>query len=251
MQEATEKMDNLIKYRNDRKSEGATPMELKPIDARITTLLGRAAQLTVEVLPLGPATVKVLDGTDSVMRSAAPYDITIDLATGTVGDLAQKACKVIDIGFMGVKLVNGGKHLDQATPLRSTWIRDGSLVAICNRPDCDGACHAATLAQPAFPQATPTQVDAMRALLRAAAAEPQPRTWACEAKVRAPRSASAVLWEALKASTAASQGVPPVDPWHSSGGFGSANAASSAPAEQSAPVVANTFEDIPEEELYA
>jgi len=145
-------MDNLIKYRNDRKSEGATLDELKPVDERIATLLKRSQMLWAT-----ETTVKVIDGTDSVMRSAEPFTVSVNLATETVGDLVQKACGVIGIGFMSVKLISGGRHHDPVTPLRGTWIREGSLVAICNRPSCDGTCPAATVCQPAFAQAKQTQ----------------------------------------------------------------------------------------------
>jgi hypothetical protein len=179
-------MDNLIKYRNDRKNEGASAADLKLIDERITTLL-RAAEKPkwiCEVLPaLGMATVKVIDGTDSIMRSAVPYEVSVNLSTETVGDLAKKACSMSGIGFLGVKLVNGGKHLDAASSLRSTWIRDGSLVAICNRIGCDEHCAAVGLCQPAFVRDDP-QMAALLALWQATAAEPLPREWACEALLK-------------------------------------------------------------------
>jgi len=237
-------MDNLIKYRNDRKSEGATIDELKPVDAQITTLLKRSQMVwAVEVVPKavrGEMSVKILDGTDSMLRSGVPYTVVANLDTETVGDLAARACKVIGVGFMGVKLVNGDTHLDLTTPLRSTLIRDGSLVAICNRLNCNGTCPAAGLCQPSRAEALARAMDkseVMLALMRAAKVDPLEKACAvaCEAVPggAVPGGRSAPIWAALKAHR------DNVATWHE------------APAEQSAPAAANTFEDIPEEELYA
>jgi len=167
-------MDNLIKYRNDRKNEGASAADLKLIDERITTLLrAEKPKLVCEALPaLGMGTVKVVG-----VGGATTHDVAVDLERETVGDQIAKACKVHGIGEVGVKMVSGGKHLDAASSLKTTWIRDGSLVAICNRLGCDGHCATAALCQPAFAHEKPN-LTAVRALLRAARSEPLPQEWA-------------------------------------------------------------------------
>lgn len=197
-------MDNLIKYRNDRKNEGASAADLKLIDERITTLLRpEKPKWICEFVPLGQATVKVVG-----VGGASAHDVVVDLETETVGNLVAKACKVHGIGEVGVKIVSGGKHLDAASSLKSTWIRDGSHVAICSRLGCDGHCDAATLCQPAFARGDRQSPDltAVRALLRAMKGPPTrsatAESLACWAVDPRDEVAPTGLWASLRAATA-------------------------------------------------
>jgi hypothetical protein len=196
-------MDNLIRYRNDRKNEGATLAELKPIDDRIATLMSeqekprpREKRWHVEVLPLGMATVKVVE---TGVACAGSRDVNVNLETETVGDLTTKACKALGIIAFGVKLVNGGKHLDANTLLRCTWIREGSHVAICSRLGCDGHCMAATICEPPYARLSAHHA-LTRTLLRA-----------LEPTAKWPEALAAASHSALPASAAASS-VPTPPP---------------------------------------
>ena len=146
-------MDHLIQYRNERKNEGATPEELKPIDERIQTMM-ETARICVanpsQTLAMGDVLVFYQDRT---------CDVAINIVTETVGDVIAKAAKSLGIVLnTPAMLVHGGKHLDPSMPLGATWIRVGAYVTVCAQQGCNGLCPSAGIYRQPRPQSRSQEV---------------------------------------------------------------------------------------------
>ena len=142
-------MEILIKYRNDRKAEGATQAELNGLDGRIishfSSQQNSAKALDLELLNyrrciaetadfnigglgkaeflgrldkhifhlLGSKPARIVDIQVRTISSEKPLSVAVDLCNETVADLLQKACAVLGIhGPAGVRLIVQGKHHD-------------------------------------------------------------------------------------------------------------------------------------------
>lgn len=166
----TTRMEHLIKYRNDRKKEGASFGELNGLDGRIHALINRPESelqksLDLELLQyrnsvqgnrelvarldahifriLGSRPANIVDViVCSVGLTKKETPVSVDLANETVGDLAQKAAAVL--GFSGanrLKLILAGRHLQYPDMLLSeAHIKENSRVFGCGTLGCNGNC---------------------------------------------------------------------------------------------------------------
>lgn len=166
-------MEILIKYRNDRKAEGASLAELNGLDGRINVHLSSSPPnegkaLDLELLSYRRSIVERFSGqnkSDFLMRldkhifhllgskparlaemkvksiaSEQTYLVAVDLGNETVRDLLNKACTVLGIQG-GARLIVQGKHHDDLDiSLDSSGIRESDTVVICKRLGCDGRC---------------------------------------------------------------------------------------------------------------
>jgi len=163
-------MEHLIKYRNDRKKEGASFGELNGLDGRIHALINRPESelqksLDLELLQyrnsvqgnrelvarldtyifkvLGSRPANIVDvNVCSVGLTKKMIPVSVDLANETVGDLAQKAAAVL--GFSGasrLKLILSGRHLQYPDMLLcEANIKADSTVFGCGTLGCNGNC---------------------------------------------------------------------------------------------------------------
>jgi hypothetical protein len=165
-------MEVLIKYRNERKKEGASQAELNGLDGRINACMSIAGQektaFDIELLnyraqiasaspvnkdllarldthifhQLGstPAKIIVVKIRTISMGPGEGVPVAVDVNNETVGDLGMKA--VAAAGLTGnYKIIYNGKHHDDLTrPLSTTGLTVDSIVVICKRLGCDGNC---------------------------------------------------------------------------------------------------------------
>jgi hypothetical protein len=172
-------MDALIKYRNERKKEGATSAELLGLDGRINALfskMDRTGSGSSEDLDLELLTYRrsVLEGHDYEIKSelikridrhihkvlgSSPARIgdvkvchattvkrevlvSVDLNNMTVEDLARKATKMLGLHGRTLRIISGGRHLEPVRLLSDYHIKSESVVFACERLGCDGNCMA-------------------------------------------------------------------------------------------------------------
>lgn len=165
-------MEVLIKYRNERKKEGASMAELNGLDGRINSCMSSTGQektaFDIELLnyraqiaaaspvnkellvrldthifhQLGstPAKVIVVKVRTISMGPTEGIPVAVDVNNETVGDLGQKAAAAIGMTGNYKVIFNGKHHDDLLRPLSTTNITEDSLVAICKRLGCDGNC---------------------------------------------------------------------------------------------------------------
>lgn len=165
-------MEVLIKYRNERKKEGASMAELNGLDGRINACMSNAGQektaFDIELLnyraqiasaspvnkdllarvdthifhQLGstPAKVIVVKVRTISMGPNEGIPVAIDINNETIGDLGQKAAAVIGMTGNYKVIFNGRHHDDLLRPLSTTNITEDTVVAICKRLGCDGNC---------------------------------------------------------------------------------------------------------------
>jgi hypothetical protein len=164
-------MEVLVKYRNDRKKEGASLGELKGIDGRINSLFSSASKqdtLDIELLMyrkqlkiegansellsridtciyhmIGTNPSRILDlSVCTLGDSLNEIPVSIDSNNETVRDLTIKAAAAL--GFSGphhVRLICSGKHIDNLdAPLSSYHFKNGTKIFICGRLGCNGKC---------------------------------------------------------------------------------------------------------------
>lgn len=165
-------MEILIKYRNERKKEGASQAELNGLDGRINACMSNAGQektaFDIELLSyraqisaaiplnrtlldrldahifhqLGSTPAKIIDVKVRTI-SMGPTEgipVAVDINNETVGDLGKKATAAIGMTGNYKVIFNGKHHDDLMLPLSTTNLSADSLVAICKRLGCDGNC---------------------------------------------------------------------------------------------------------------
>jgi len=149
-------MDILIKYRNDRKKEGASKGELNGLDGRINAsmsdgvgamdlelltyrkaildsgnhdLVARLDKHIFHVLGSKPAhIVDVMVSTASTANPGVP--VAVDLANENVGDLDKKARAALGLSTsrVGKLIFRGLTHEDMTKPLTDTPLRGNDMV---------------------------------------------------------------------------------------------------------------------------
>jgi len=170
-------MDALIKYRNERKKEGATQAELMGLDGRINVCFSnidqtgsaRTGELDLELLVyrravaegdnfenksellkridrhvyhvLGSSPARIGDvKVCHVGTERREINVSVDFNNMTVEDLARKAAKMFGFHHRLVRIVYGGRHLEPIRQLSDYHINSESTVFACERQGCDGNC---------------------------------------------------------------------------------------------------------------
>jgi hypothetical protein len=166
-------MEILIKYRNDRKAEGASQAELNGLDGRINAHLSSspsndAKALDLELLSyrrsiaegfsglnkaeflmrldthifhlLGSKPARLVEMKIKSIATEQTYVVAVDLCNMTVRDLLNKACVILGI-HGDARIIVQGKHYDDLDiSLDSSGIRETDTVVVCKRLGCDGRC---------------------------------------------------------------------------------------------------------------
>ena len=166
-------MDILIKYRNDRKKEGASKAELNGLDGRINAFLSTTntdEQLDLELLVYRRHLVEankekefidrvdkkifhLLGSKPAHLIELIAVDITgvdkgvtvcVDKANESIADLESKAATALGISSdRKFKLIFGGKHhSDPTAPLSNINLVSGDKIVICTMISCKGSCEA-------------------------------------------------------------------------------------------------------------
>ena len=165
-------MDTLIKYRNDRKKEGASAGELRGLDGRINSLLSSSdtGNFDLELLvyrrqiaeqggghigwdflnrldkhiyhALGSKPARIGDlKVASIGMTKHTEIVSVDFNNETVRDLATKAAGVLGLDMHSIRLIFAGKHLDNLDlPLSAIHFATDSTVFACQRLGCNGRC---------------------------------------------------------------------------------------------------------------
>lgn len=165
-------MEVLIKYRNERKKEGASMAELNGLDGRINACMSNVGQektaFDIELLSyraqiasaspvnkellarldthifhqLGstPAKIIVVKIRTISMAAGEGVPVAVDINNETVGDLGLKAAATTGLTGHYKMIFNGKHHDDLSRPLSSTGLTTDSTVVICKRLGCDGNC---------------------------------------------------------------------------------------------------------------
>ena len=165
-------MEVLIKYRNERKKEGASQAELNGLDGRINACMSTAGQektaFDIELLnyraqiasaspvnkdllarlathifhQLGstPAKIIVVKVRTISMGVGEGVPVAVDINNETVGDFGLKASAAIGLTGHYKMIYNGKHHDDLSRPLSSTGLTVDSTVVIGKGLGCDGYC---------------------------------------------------------------------------------------------------------------
>jgi len=165
-------MDTLIKYRNERKKEGASTGELRGLDGRINKLLSGSdtGALDLELLvyrrqiaelgcghigwdflnrldkhiyhTLGSKPARIGDiKVASIGMTKHTEVISVDFNNETVRDLGSKAACALGLNANYIRLILGGKHLENLDQiLSSIHFTADSTVFVCQRLGCNGRC---------------------------------------------------------------------------------------------------------------
>lgn len=170
-------MEALIKYRNERKKEGATQAELLGLDGRINACFSnidqtgstRTGELDLELLVYRRAVAEgdnyenksellkridrhvyhVLGGSPARIGDVKvchagtvrrEINVSVDFNNMTVEDLARKAAKMFGFHHRLVRIVYGGRHLEPIRQLSDYHINSESTVFVCESLGCDGNC---------------------------------------------------------------------------------------------------------------
>lgn len=165
-------MDSLIKYRNDRKKEGASLGELRGLDGRINKLLSSSntGVLDLELLvyrrqiaelggghigwdflsrldkhiyhALGSKPARIGDiKVASIGMTKHTEVVSVDFNNETVRDLATKAACALGLNVHSIRLIFAGKHLENLDQtLSGIHFAADSTVFACQRLGCNGRC---------------------------------------------------------------------------------------------------------------
>ena len=149
-------MDYLIKYRNDRKKEGATKAELNGLDGRINASFSNGVHpMDLELLmyrreiaaggdkeflarldkhifhQLGSKPANIVEvAVSSLAKVASGVYIAVDLANETIGDLSTKANTALGREKQGKLIFMGNSYDDPKKPLSETPLCSGAMVVI-------------------------------------------------------------------------------------------------------------------------
>jgi hypothetical protein len=167
-------MDYLIKYRNERKNEGATKAELNGLDGRINASFSSGvAPMDLELLKyrgeiaaggnkefleridthifhqLGSKPARIIDvAVNTPANSPSGVYVSVDLANETIGDLSTKAHTALGCKKQGKLIFMGNCYEDPSKPLSETPLCTGIMVVIVGgnrREDVDFAQNYARL----------------------------------------------------------------------------------------------------------
>ena len=160
-------MDIMIKYRNDRKLEGASAAELKIYDGKIQALMNglgggnldmellvyrrmRAAEFASrDELALIDKTIHDKMGLtpsrigDVNVRSMLGTVITVsmDFNNSTVDTLYERVAGALGVPKGALRLIRTGKHLtEMAMPLSAMHMLPGETIGYCMKLGCNGRC---------------------------------------------------------------------------------------------------------------
>ena len=149
-------MDYLIKYRNERKNEGASKAELNGLDGRINAAFSSGiVPMDLELLKyresvaaggnkeflvrldthifhqLGAKPARIVDiAVKTPADSASGLSVAVDLANETIGDLSSKAHTALGCKKQGKLIIMGNCYEDPKKPLSETPLCAGAMVVI-------------------------------------------------------------------------------------------------------------------------
>jgi hypothetical protein len=149
-------MDYLIKYRNDRKQEGASKAELNGLDGRINAAFSAGvcpmdlellmyrreiaaggnkeflARLDMHIFhQLGSKPARIVEvAVNTPANSPSGVYIAVDLANETIGDLSTKAQTALGSKKQGKLIFMGHCYEDPKKPLSETPLCAGAMVVI-------------------------------------------------------------------------------------------------------------------------
>jgi len=149
-------MDALIKYRNERKKEGASLGELAGLDGRINALFSENAYpLDLELLvyrrtvleeggskeflaridkqifhSLGSKPANIIDVTVETISKLNTKTIAVDLNNDTIGSLGIKAASILGVLGKFSLVFNGKKYDILELPLSNTQLKKGDTVVV-------------------------------------------------------------------------------------------------------------------------
>jgi hypothetical protein len=149
-------MDYLIKYRNERKNEGASKAELNGLDGRINAAFSSGIiPMDLELLKyrevvatggnkdflerldthifhqLGAKPARIVDvAVNTPANSASGLYVAVDLANETIGDLSTKAHTALGCKKQGKLIFLGHCYEDPKKPLSETPLCAGAMVVI-------------------------------------------------------------------------------------------------------------------------
>jgi len=165
-------MDLMIKYRNDRKTEGATLAELRIYDGKIQALMSDSERLQkksaldmelviyrrqrqaegasyVELAAIDAAIQTQFGDSpalvgDIMVRRMPPHEnlyVSIDFNNATVGDLYNRVAAALGIDAYRMRLILRGRHIENVdASLRFHHINPGDSVGFCMKLGCNGNC---------------------------------------------------------------------------------------------------------------
>lgn len=149
-------MDYLIKYRNERKNEGASKAELNGLDGRINAgFSSGVVPMDLELLKyreavaasgnkeflarldthifhqLGSKPSRIIDvAVNTPANSASGVYVAVDVANETIGDLSSKAHTALGSKKQGKLIFMGTCYEDPKKPLSETPLSAGAMVVI-------------------------------------------------------------------------------------------------------------------------
>jgi len=163
-------MDLMLKYRNERKAEGATAAELKIYDGKIHSLMSTGCQkkndLDMELLiyrrqrlsegalmtdialidkqihrqfgatpsRIGDVLIRRLDSKDDLR-------VSVDFNNSSIGDLYTRVAGALGVSSGRMRLIFKGKHLDNSDrSLTEIHLEPGDAIGFCMKLGCDGRC---------------------------------------------------------------------------------------------------------------
>lgn len=162
-------MDLMIKYRNERKAEGATAAELSIYDGKIHSMLSSCDQTanTLDMELLLYRKQKVAEGAsrdiialiekqihkqfgltparigDVIVRSisGSSVNVSIDFNNSTIEDLYDRVAAAIGSHSSAIRIIQHGKYIENSnTSLMSINIKPGDTVNYCMKMGCNGRC---------------------------------------------------------------------------------------------------------------
>ena len=148
-------MDILIKYRNDRKKEGASKGELAGLDGRINSAFSTGlGTMDLEILTyrqqiaetgnaefleridkhifhlLGSKPANIVDVKVATVSRTTDLTVAVDLSNETVRDLSSKVHTVLGCAKKGKIIFRGNTYEDSNKPLSETPLRAGDAVVL-------------------------------------------------------------------------------------------------------------------------
>jgi hypothetical protein len=165
-------MDLMIKYRNDRKTEGATLAELRIYDGKIQALMSDSERIQkksaldmelviyrrqrqaegaslVELVAIDAAIQTQFGDSpalvgDIMVRRMPPHEnlyVSIDFNNATVGDLYNRVAAALGVDPYRMRLILRGRHIENVdASLRFHHINPGDSVGFCMKLGCNGNC---------------------------------------------------------------------------------------------------------------
>ena len=165
-------METMIKYRNDRKMEGATLAELRIYDGKIQALMSSSERIqkknavdmelviyrrqrqmegaTAVELSAIDAAIQTQFGEsparigDIVVYRLPPHEnlrVSIDFNNSTVGDLYNRVAAALGLDACRMRLILRGRHIENVdASLQFYHLSPGDAIGFCMKLGCNGRC---------------------------------------------------------------------------------------------------------------